>query len=200
MVSGSEKKYHLATTFALVVIWLSTTSSARGTTLQFDNMFGPCGNNSFIIGPQNVSYGGVTFATPDSETFNIGPDYYTQTPFTTDYFLFFNYGSGTTITFPSPITFVSFDAAEYEGFTQYPTFDLIQGGQVQQIFGANITSITHVSQSFATPISSINIKFINGSASNLGMDNLTFSVPEPASITSMFFFCASMTLRRRSNR
>jgi hypothetical protein len=140
---------------------------------------GPCGDLDFVPGPNPFVVAGVQFATPDFNTFGVGQDYSTPAsignPFTSDSFHIWTFGAGAVLTFPGPITSLAFDAGVFINQVTFPTFEVVVGGSVVATFGANISTITPVSVTFAAPVTQVTLRFLVGSASLLGIDNLEYT-------------------------
>jgi hypothetical protein len=186
-------RLHLASFALLVLLSLglprracAAPGSPPSFTLEFEDMFGSCGDNASVNGPGNVTYQGVNFATPDILTTNFGkgipdpPELHTS--FTSDWFAFFCYDGGTTITFPQPISALSFKAGTRDAYVG-SMFKLFRGSTELATFSDAYPTLHPVAASFSTPVTSVNIKWVDnsGPTSLVGIDTLTYTlVPEPA--------------------
>ena len=169
----------------LVLLIAAAISPARGATLEFEDLFGPCGVLELVTGPGNTVIEGVAFNTPDPHTFNFGQGgtdpVFLRTSFLSDWYAIFTFDGGATITFPEPVSSISFDGGNRDtnGFN---TYKLRKGTTDLQTFSTFWTSRTHITQTFDTPVTSINFQFVSGPTSLLGIDTLTYtpaSIPEP---------------------
>lgn len=147
--------------------------------IPFEDVHGPCGNLDFVFGPTPFTVAGVHFAAPDIYTYSCGEDYSTPAglgnPFTSDSFHFWTFGAGAVLTFPGPITSLGFDAAVFTNQATFPTFEVVVGGVVVATFGANITTLTPVSVTLAAPVTQVTLRFLGGSSSLLGIDDLQYT-------------------------
>ena len=76
----------------------SAWAQSLSTTLTFEDVLGPVLDNSLLSAPTPVTISGVTFEGPVGENaFNVGKDVGTN-PFTSDYFGFWTFGPGGTMT------------------------------------------------------------------------------------------------------
>ncbi len=147
--------------------------------IPFEDVHGPCGNLDLVAGPTPFTVAGVQFATPDVFTYNVGQDYSTPAglgnPFTSDSFHIWTYGVGAVLTFPGPITSLGFDAGVFTNQATFPTFEVVVGGSVIGTFGANISTLTPVSVTLAAPTTQVTLRFLVGSSSLLGIDDLQYT-------------------------
>jgi len=176
----------MSTRFAGIAVLVSISSSymasvahAGAPPILFEDVHGPCGDLDLVAGPTPFTVAGVQFATPDVSTYSVGQDYSTPAslgnPFTSDSFHIWTFGAGAVLTFPGPITSLEFDAGVFTNQATFPTFEVVVGGSVIGTFGANISTITPVSINFAVPTTQVTLRFLTGSSSLLGIDDLEYT-------------------------
>ncbi len=163
---------------------IGSAAVAPAAVVQFEDLFGPCGEYSLVRGPGTVVTEGVTFTTADIYSYNIGQEASYPpglgNPFESDAYLFFAFGPGATIDFPQPIRRVRFRTGQYTNMAGWPTFQLIAEGQVYATFGANLWTPEFVDASFPQPVQRVTIQWLGtGSASELGIDELDYTPAWP---------------------
>lgn len=177
--------------------------SSGTSTLDFEDIFGPVDVGQQINGPGSPTIAGVTFASPDPLTFSYGKDpggpAQVRSPFQSDWFGFFCFGNGTTISFPAPIYSLSFDTGTRDIWVS-DSFVLSATGVAPLNFTTVWQELRNIAVTFPTPVTSVNIKWTAGVGSVLGIDSMTYStVPEP-SLTLISMLLTLAAVRRRHNR
>jgi hypothetical protein len=151
----------------------------RAEVLEFEDLFGPCGDYDLVRGPGAVSVQGVLFTSPDIYTYNVGKENSFPpglgNPFDSDSYHLFTFGSGATIDFPVAVDALRFVTGERTNMSDWPTFNLLVDGSVIATFGANIWAPEVVTVSFPHPSSRAVIQFIQGSSSILGIDSFEYT-------------------------
>lgn len=149
-------------------------------TLDFEDALGPVGDREMRKSGSPVLIGHVIFCSPkDEPVYNLGVSYGSHPFKTGDWFMFWTYGDGGTITFPVEVTSVGFDAGANNAVETTATFDIITNGSVQQTITFSKTHTIPVVLNIPTGADKILIKFKGGSTSLFGMDNFTYSFKHP---------------------
>jgi hypothetical protein len=164
---------------ALLVAALGATLLSAAQRIEFEDLFGPCGDFDLVAGPGAVVIEEVRFDTADVFSYNIGREASFPAglgnPFVSDAYLFFAYGTGARITFPRPIYTLSFRTGQRTNMQTWPTFDLIAGDRVLTTFQAQLFApgFVHVEP----PPGSTEIRIVwtgVGSSSQLAIDELEY--------------------------
>ncbi len=164
---------------ALACAW-STVPACAGDVLHFEDVFGPCGDGDLTEGPGTATIESVTFVSPEPVSFGVGKDYSNPAgvgnPFDSDSYHFYAYGDGATIRFPGPVLAVRFAAGVFTNQAVWPTFELVAGGEIVETFGANISTLEWVDVSLPDAPTEVVIRYITGSNSCIGIDDLEYTL------------------------
>ena len=91
----------------VIAVACVATVAGSGETLEFEDLFGFCGDYDLVRGPGSVSIEGLLFTSPDIYTYNVGRENSFPpglgNPFESDSYHFFTFGAGATIDFPVSI-------------------------------------------------------------------------------------------------
>lgn len=162
----------------LATVLCITVPASATEVLHFEDVFGPCGDSELVVGPGTVMIENVTFVSPEPASYGVGKEYSNPAevgnPFESDSYHFHTYGAGATIQFPTPILSMRFTAGVHMNQLVWPTFELIAGGEVVATFGANISTLVSVDVSLPAAPTEVVIRYVNGSSSCLGIDDLEY--------------------------
>jgi hypothetical protein len=180
----------------LVIVTPMQAAVSDPVVLNFEDVFGPCPDDSNFQGPADFTIQDVFFDTPDVLCFNNGRNHPYNTPFQSDWMGFFTYGPGARLTFPQAITSLSFETA-LVGPEQTPgTFRLEVNGQALVQFTPVATQTPPIQVSFVDPTTSVTFTFVDGASSFMGIDTLVYTpVPEPF-LAAWLIICCLLARRR----
>ncbi len=77
------------------------------------------------------------------------------------------------MTFPAEVSSITFDAGDTGYNETGGTFQVLANGQIVRSFTLTNASLLNVTASWLTPTKSVIIKFVSGTSSLLGIDNLS---------------------------
>jgi hypothetical protein len=163
----------------LLLALLNPIGAVRADLLEFEDLFGPCGDYDLVRGPGSVSVQGVLFTSPDIYTYNVGKENSFPpglgNPFDSDSYHLFTFSTGAIIDFPVEVDALRFVTGERTNMSDWPTFQLLVDGSVIATFGANIWTPEVVGVTFPHPANRAVIRFIQGSSSILGIDSFEYT-------------------------
>jgi hypothetical protein len=142
--------------------------------LDFEDALGPLGDAAQIMGGSTVEIQGVRFSSVGGEpTYNRGRDY-GDNPFSSDWLMIWTFNEGGTIDFPSPVSSLRFEAGADNAVASPATFELLNGSERLLTVTLSRTSTVPVELSFA-PTTRLTLRFVDGSTSLFGLDNLQYT-------------------------
>lgn len=146
-------------------------------TLHFEDMFGPCGEQDLVSGPQSWSSQGVTFVSglATDGVLNLGAVF---TPALSDTLGLWAY-NGASISFDEPMSHVQLRAVASTPSQTPPTFRVTSGGVEVLSFTVPNGQTVLVEVPLLPASTEIGIQYVTGSHSLLTIDRL-FAVPDGA--------------------